>query len=328
MRAHTAFMLAELLIALSISSFIIFSMMQSQRTVMRFVDRTSTTMQINRRVTLMFDQMERDISACFIPTLSPIQKMPAQGLLDPRSGNDANDRQKQTAEQPPALAEKKKKKDKKWFFATADENEVERVDGVKRLLCKEVSCITTNCMQIFGERGVHLVRVRYQLVPRKGETSQRTSYDLIRFETTDLENVACIPPEEDNDKKKRVHTYRRHIIARHIKHMALQCEMPDPRKKKTNQSDQEEQHMIVRFDWGGDDKKTRDVVPQKVTIHVTLWEENTDNTHSFSCMVPVILFVPAQSSSSDDSAARSADAQPRDDMQATDDASRIPRSIL
>ena len=76
MRNKKAFSLLELLIALSLSSFIMMGLLQSYRSLVRYLDRSRELIGVNRRICLLFNQMERDFMTAFI---SPDLKEADQG---------------------------------------------------------------------------------------------------------------------------------------------------------------------------------------------------------------------------------------------------------
>src|SRR5688572_5196778 len=69
MKRLQAFTLLEVLIALTLSSFILLTLTQSYRGAMRFLQKGQETMSYNRKVCLLFNQLERDLSCAFIPIL-------------------------------------------------------------------------------------------------------------------------------------------------------------------------------------------------------------------------------------------------------------------
>ena len=137
MRARSSFTLLELLIVMSISTIIMMGMMQGQRNVMHFLDRAKILMSVNRRVCLLFNQIERDISTAHIPTLSePIKKE--------KKGEEKGDKKKDTKEAMKQKTEEEKKEQKKEkqkpvaFHVSIKEGMAQRLACRKRELLQRV----------------------------------------------------------------------------------------------------------------------------------------------------------------------------------------------
>ena len=71
---HSGFTLLELLIAISISTFIIVGMMQALRNVHKMIARSRITLQTDKAVTLFFNQIERDFNTALIPIIAKLEK--------------------------------------------------------------------------------------------------------------------------------------------------------------------------------------------------------------------------------------------------------------
>lgn len=73
------FMLLELVLALGLSSVIMFGFMQVNRSLQQFVSKSRESFVADRKVCLLFNQLERDISSANIPVLAPKQAQADEG---------------------------------------------------------------------------------------------------------------------------------------------------------------------------------------------------------------------------------------------------------
>lgn len=286
MRRRNGFTLLELLIAMAISGFIIISMMQSFRNAQKMLSRSRTILHINKSVCLMFNQIERDFNTAIIPTISePIKKE-----KKPEKTDKADEKKKQEekpAKQAPQKKAKNKKKEKKpkiLFFRGEAEEDKKRIGEKRYQLFQKVSFVNTNPLQVWGQEKQRLVRVEYSLVKNK---ENKKSFDLYRKETTDLKNEKFKEPEETDNKKTA--PIRKHLIATNIRELFIEYIMPEPKKKKTKFDIEEEPKTIEQFTWGKD-KKTKNVVPQKVAIRVTFWSEDMKRDKTYACIIPILSY--------------------------------------
>ncbi len=159
------FTLLELIMAMSFASVIIVGLVQAMRSSATFLATGRKYMLIDRKVALLFNQLEKDLSCAFIPRL----------YSDP---NDDTEKRKE-------------KRELVHFTATCDE-ESEKVQGKKRYGFKDAAWVTTNVLS-FGRKEPRLARVGYTL---KKEV-------LTRKETGHLDNVKFDQPEDKKKKVVR-----------------------------------------------------------------------------------------------------------------------------
>ena len=216
-------MLLELLIAMALSSFIMMAMMLGQRNVMNFLTKTRDLMTVNRKVCLLFNQMERDFTSAFIPQHSkPV----------------VNEEEKEASE-------KKDQKNHNYFVATIQDGLETRIQGKKYQLLDKITFVTTHPLQLFGQHRVRLVRVAYQLhVDKELKKRDRLVYTLIRKETTELENADF--KNKDPEEEKTAYTIRSHIVADNIRDVYSECVMPK-KEAGENKTESSEQEMITSF---------------------------------------------------------------------------------
>jgi hypothetical protein len=222
-------------------------------------------LQINKEVTLFFNQIERDFTTAFIPTL---HKKPEPDKKTKAKSN----------------AKEKTKKEKKTVFflaKTYGEETVTKVGEKKYELFKEASMVNTNPLQVWGEQRSRLVRVGYKLVKNKKKSTQDNSvFDLVRKETTNLHNTNFSPKEA---KKQKIRT---NIVATNIKELFISYIFPQE-KKKTDKT--EKKYSLELMTWGLGEE-TINTVPQQVLIHITFFGTNQKETKTFKCMIPIFSY--------------------------------------
>ncbi len=274
---HTSFTLIELLIAMAISSFVMMGMMQGQRNVMRFLNSSRNLMAINRKVCLLFNQMERDFSSAFIPVLAETVAM--------EEADRKGDRKKKKSKIQKEPENKRAKNS--YFFSTIQEDAGVRIEGKKYQLLNRVSFITSHPLQLFGQRRVRLVRVGYELqIDRARKEQGRLVYLLIRKETTVLSNADFKVHEPEEGKQQE--TIRTHVVANDVRDVFIEYVMPKA-KKKDEETQTPEEEMIASFTWG-DKKELKNVLPQYVRLRVTLWNKDLTRDYSFECVIPVLAY--------------------------------------
>jgi type II secretory pathway component PulJ len=265
MKLLRSFTLIEMLLAMVLSSVIVIGLAQLYRSVMNSFVICQDLMGIDRKVSLLFNQMERDFSSAYIPLLEMEKK---------------SDKEK-------AAAEKKAKEQRKAFFVGTVKEQIEstsKVHGKRAELLAYVSCICTNPLQIVDEHRQRLVRVVYELVADKTKKATgQTLYQLVRRETTDLANVrAWVSDFEPPVQKHNIRTY---VVADNIKGFFIEYSMP--RESKGEKS--EEKKEIVLTKWG-DREDTKAVVPQKVSVWMDIWNDTKRRSFRFHAVFPVFSY--------------------------------------
>lgn len=295
MSKRSAFTLLEVLLAVSISSFIMFGMVQLYTGIVRYVERTRAIIHVNRKVCLFFNQLERDLGTAYAPFLAKQEKGGEKAPQDKNQPQDQQDQQKApktvAEEAEKKEAEKAKEQRKKFFVATIDENaEIVRIDKKKVELCKMISFICTNPLYIYGERQQKLVRVVYQLVKDKAKsTRDNTCYALVRKETTDLLNVYAKAEEPVGGRVKN--PVKSYVIAENVKGLYVEFSALKEKKKDEKGVELKDQKAeeIHTFLWG-DKKETQGVVPQKVQVWIDLWDEKIQNSTRLDMLFAVLAY--------------------------------------
>ncbi|MBU1007630.1 prepilin-type N-terminal cleavage/methylation domain-containing protein [Candidatus Dependentiae bacterium] len=273
MKNSNAFTLMELLLALSVSGFIIIGMMQGFRNTEKILSKSRSILQINRSVCLLFNQIERDFNTAIIPTIAKIEKTKDKKIEEKK------------------IDEKKDKVN--FFFAeSTEEDEKIKIGEKKYEFFKRVSFVNTNPLQIWGQKRSKLVRVGYELVKNKHRSNRENiSYDLYRKETFDLSNTAFKTKEAENLAQKEISAISKQLVATNIKGMFLEYGMPKPKDKDDLLliSEKQEEQQLELFSWGKI-KETKNVVPQTVEMHIVFWDEGLKSEKMFSCSIPIFSY--------------------------------------
>lgn len=288
------FTLLELLLAMALGSFVMLGMMQSYRSVLRYIERTHSMMEINRQVCLLFNQMERDFETAFVfyPHKESTTKA-AQELDTTKVGEIKPEKKKAFKDQTKEEKEKEKQEEEKllktFFIAKKDEDSTPlKVDTKKISALKKITFICSNPFQVYGQRKPRLVRVGYELVKNKeASKDDKIIYDLWRRETPDLLNTDMKDEEEAIDKKKPV--MQKHLVAIHVKGFWLAYATQKPKKKNDIKQPSEESQEIMFSSWG-DIKENSGVVPQKIYAWIEFWDEQKTTSISFHALFPVVSY--------------------------------------
>jgi type II secretory pathway pseudopilin PulG len=283
MKKKSAFTLVEVLIAILISGFVISALLQIMSQTYKFVEQGERLMTVDREVTILFNQMEKDFSSAFIPTLKKEIKIAKKPKQDPAKQGANKKQQPQVDEE----VEDTKETPTDFFVASSKDEEFTgfRVGFKKgQKLLDKVSFICTNPLRVFGQDKMRLVRVGYQLVLNKENSEEeKPSYDLWRLECGNLENKNLKPDESllKKDSKNVVYNY---LVVKNIKGIYLEYVKILSVEKKDGQTSEDVQ--IDRFEWGDDDK-TKDILPTMVRINLVIWNKKKTREYVFENLIPV-----------------------------------------
>lgn len=194
------FTLLELIMAMSFASVIIVGLVQAMRSSATFLATGRKYMLLDRKVALLFNQLEKDLSCAFIPRLH-------------KDANGGKEKDKKEATD---------KKETVHFTATAQEDAV-KIKGTKRYGLKDAAWVTTNVLS-FGRKEPRLARVGYSL---KKEA-------LTRKETGELDNVKFEEPE-DKGKKRLV---REVVVCDGVKSLYIEFVVPRKKDEKAKEEPQ------------------------------------------------------------------------------------------
>jgi len=288
------FTLLELLLAMALGSFVMLGMMQSYRSVLRYIERTRSMMEINRQVCLLFNQIERDFETAFIfyPHKESTTKA-AQELDTTKIGEIKPEKKKPLKDQTKEEKEKAKQEEEKllktFFIAKKDEDSTPMKVGIKKVAAlKKITFICSNPFQVYGQRKPRLVRVGYELVKNKNESKDdKIVYDIWRRETADLLNTDMKEEEDIIDKKKPI--MQKHLVATNVKGFWLSYATQKQKKKIDIKTTAEESQEITFSSWG-DTKENSGIVPQKIYAWIEFWDEQKIGSIAFHALFPIASY--------------------------------------
>jgi len=281
---------------MSMSAFILVGLLQSYRSLMKYIAKTGAMMSMSRRGCLVLGQMERDFSTAFIPQ---DQEEDSKDDSSRRTfGSPQDERDKQPDKKDDEKIKKEKKlKSKTFFLALADEDgEIKKVDDRKLMPLKSVTFITTNPLQIFGQRKVRFVRVMYELVKNKDRSlKDRVSYDLVRKESDDIHDAKMKIDQFDYEKQKKS-PIRTDVVAEDVKAVYFEytgIEKPkkdDKQKGSSERGKKKEEDKEITLSVWGEKEFTQGVVPKYVAVYLDLWNEKLQFADSFHAIFPILTF--------------------------------------
>ncbi len=276
-----AFTLFELLIAISLASIVFLGLMQTYRNTMASLQRGRDMMHINRKACLLLNQLERDITTAFIPTIHTKNKK--QEIQEPAAKEpEESGTQKKAPSRPAEEALKDP------FVGTIYETESVRIAGTKYELFKSLSLVNTNPLQIHGQTQPRLVRIVYELIlDREDRIVDKPCYKLMRRETLSLDNI----------KAQEQEGIRSHLVADHVKGMYITYTSP-----KQNDKEQEQEQEISKqptkdkepedkqfFTWS-DQKWQQKHLPKLIDVKLVLWTTDLKGERVFDAAMPIMVY--------------------------------------
>lgn len=228
----------------------------------RLLDRGTEFAYIDRTVSILFNQMERDFFCMYVPYKWTKKKTVI------KKGD------KKETEIKTDMSGIERKLINSFF-----ETEVEDALGTgenKRQPFKSVNFITTAPLQIYNERKVNAVRVKYQLKANKDK------YDLFRYETNDLENVKFSESgfseskfnESRFKKGKKIQKYK---VATNIKELVIQYGKYVKKKGET------EETLKYVYDWSYGVE-----LPTVIKIKLVLSNADMSKEFTSTTVIPIL----------------------------------------
>lgn len=282
-RRRAGFTLLELVIAMALTGFIIIGMMQGYRNALNLLTNARTLLSINRRVALLFNQIERDFTTVFVYE-KPVKM--AKPKATPKADESG---QPSLVDKKPEPAEEKKAGPEEPVYslvAEVFEDGAYRHEGKKLQMTRLASVVCTSPLEVFGVTTEKRVRVCYELVYDKGHsTPQQSSYTLWRKETPELENMLG---KERGDEGAA--PLRKHIVAERVKALSLEYAYELKRDEKEPKKTEEVEQQRT-FIWGKkeEEDKSATIYPESVTVHLELWDMAIKNFYTFDCMMPLFV---------------------------------------
>jgi len=317
MKSKPAFTIIELILVIGLSGIVIMGLMQAYNNIMSYLKTIQEMQSVNRKACLLFNQMERDFMTAFIPPIlkkiTPEKDSQGKGEKSSeksekeKKSSDSEDSEKaedsaKSPEDKKKDAEKRREILRKYFLASIDDNsEAKRINETRTYQFKNVTFINTNPFQVYGQNKVRLVRVMYELVLDKTRSKGDVyCYNLWRKETENLENTKVKEDEVGLTTKAKTTQIRKVLIADGIKEFFVQYvyqgrpkskEKLTPEQIKAGENEQEEDKIEEKiFDVWGENSKTIGVVPNRVNVYITFWDEKLLKTASLQTTFPVMSF--------------------------------------
>lgn len=317
MKPRPAFTIIELILVIGLSGIVIMGLMQAYNNIMLYLKTIQEMQSVNRKACLLFNQMERDFMTAFIPPVLKKITPEKDGQTKEDKSKDKNEQNKKPSgtddsenkedstkspEDKKKAEEEKREALRKYFLASIDDNsDAKRINDIRTYQFKNVTFINTNPFQVYGQNKVRLVRVMYELVLDKTRSKGDVyCYNLWRKETENLENTKVKEDEVGLTTKSKTTQIRKILVADGIKEFFVQYVYQGrpksrgkltPEQIKAGESEQEEDKIEEKiFDVWGDDSKTIGVVPNRINVHITFWDEKLLKTVSLQTTFPVMSF--------------------------------------
>lgn len=281
---RSGFTLLELLVSLVISSFILLALSQAYRSAMSFLSKSRSSMVLNRKVCLLFNQIERDLSTAFIPFLEPEIVPATDAKSDPR---------KQQSEKKPADTTKDEREQLKDFFLgvhgeTMSAAFVYNDHPLKPF--ERLTFISTNPLLVYGTTASRLVRIAYEIRKEKfARGFEQESFQLIRKEGRDLKNAKMKISEFDYAEREK-HSIDEQVMIEGVKAFYVQYIAYKEEKTKNQSENEVKKYEEIRLNTWGDKEISQGVVPAAVECTLVLWNQNYTAEHVYHMMVPIFSY--------------------------------------
>ena len=190
---NSGFTLLELILAITIAAMMSIVLFTSFYQTNRTVNDVNAMISIDARATIFQNQFEKDISGVFIPNIEEVKE---EKLAVPISKEKAEAEKKAGEKKAEEQKQQGPKKLEKAFYS---------INQNKML--KELSIITCNPLQIYGESKPRIARVSYKLKENK---NIKNSFTLFRQESLQLkygEDKKAIEYEVIDNIKELTITY-------------------------------------------------------------------------------------------------------------------------
>ena len=255
------FTLIELVIAMTIASFLALGLYRAFYQITQTAVRIDTLLDYTTVMPLVYNQLEKDISAAFVP----LRGYPEEKKNEEKKPTD-------TVTTGTAVTAEKPKKIEKVFYSTNERESLQLM-----------TFISTNPLLGYDEIAPRAVRVTYRLLPDKeqDETFVLTRQESAKLEAPQLKDAASAQSYE---------------IARDIKYIktrffvAKEQEQEQKQEKDQKQKQKEKKKEFVEFnDWGTEEssKKTKRLAPDFVMFDGAFWDVKKKREKPFAFMFEV-----------------------------------------
>ncbi|OGB96853.1 hypothetical protein A3F06_00570 [candidate division TM6 bacterium RIFCSPHIGHO2_12_FULL_36_22] len=282
------FTLIEMMIAIVITSILGGILLNIYLQTQRSVSRINETIDLDFEDSIIYNQLEKDISGIFVPQVFVDDRTSESNKPQQPSATQQAEGSQPQAEQPkPAQPPKPKKK-----LARVKDALISSNDGKSM---KSLTFITNNPLQVYGESKPRMVRVEYYLEP---DTNNK-HLKLFRRESIEI--------EMDAFKEANPRAYQ---IADSIKQFSLeflaakqpkqkQGEKNEKEKKKDGEEERKEVPELVPFaEWNDSILKEnkelyQDLLPVFIKVELELWQSKNpdeEQTRHYTFFYHVFAF--------------------------------------
>ncbi len=258
--SHKGFTLLELMVVISLTGILSIALYTIFKESSKSVDSIAQRIDSDEALLLLYNQLDKDISAACIPALA---------LAEIAKTEEAEPKDKKTE---PVVAEKKDSTPtiKKVFFGKTNNN-----------LFNMLTFITTQSLSNYNSIQPKLVRVIYKLVPEEYSSAEKTSYKLLRQEIYDLTSKEIDGVKKSYELIDRLKDVKIFFIA--------QKEDKKEQKKESKQQDSKIE-FITEKNWSSDDLAPRKYIflPGYVRFEGERWNKKYNKTIPFTFEYKII----------------------------------------
>jgi len=248
------FVLLEIIIALALGALILSALWMTFFQVNTAYKMADRWIDFDMRAAVVQHQFERDLSGAFVPMIL-IKKEKA---ISEKKSSFAKQSEKKASE---------KKETKKEDRALENSFISKNKDGNLQF----ITCVTSNPLQIYGNKKPRVARVTYSLVPEK--SSDKKTYQLIRQET---QSLPFVEPREGLVKGQE--------LAAGIQSLTVDVgvRLIEENKKKTTDGEKKSPKLEIFKTWGKEQiKKSKKQTPDFVTMTISFWDKQKKRSQRF-----------------------------------------------
>ncbi len=256
---QNGFTLIELLIVFAVSSLIIVALFEGWHQTNRIFKIATDMIDIDQRILVLQDRLEKDITGVCIPLYLPPKKK--------KHGEEKNEEreiQKKNRKQLPIL-------EKVFYSTNGNDKNIE-----------EVTFITTNPLTVYESTKPRMARVLYTL---EQEEDDKNSFRLLRSESEDLSYALL-------SKREKTSGY---VLVDGIKSLIVEySSYPEEKGEAKKEGDKKElSQLIESSEWNSDEraaskKKKRIIIPQIATVTVELWHARKTRTFEYQFVYQIL----------------------------------------
>ncbi len=249
----SGFTIIELIIAITIASMLAIVLFSS------FYQTNRTSLDVNNmisfdlRASILQNQLEKDINGAFIPNIETIKEKVEEKKQQPEKKGET---EKKETEQKKIKEEEKPQQLEKVFYSINKEKNL-----------NELTLITCNPLQVYGQQVPRIARVIYKL-----KENDKNSFKLVRQESLDLNYKNAIKSLEFE-------------LADNIKSLSIEYFYSQDSKEE-----EKERKFKKVNQWGQKDQKINVKLPMFVNIKLELWDASLKKIQPFEFTYQIFAF--------------------------------------